>query len=807
MKGDSGDSLFLPGIMENQLEQYLKPGYSLGQWHIIQPIHKTLIPSFLATRTESPLDRENCVSIKIIPPAKFSHKWWDYLGKRQAIFPKNQDAPFMIWKDYGEQQLDIQTKVYYLVTEYASGGTLQDFQQQYPQNKIPTEQFFFIFQQMMGVIQYAHQNKIIHGAIQLDDWYLTPQGWKLGNFDLASLLSCNLGYLAPEILEGNLPTYASDIWSLGICSYLMLTNKLPYYGNTIAEIQNNIQCQSLDWPLDFIRATPDSIHGLLFYLIKQMLQPNQKKRPCIEDIVQSLAKGMLWLSGDARRQYAERISGQLVQADVRPQNEFLRQFSKLPQLNQIPQIPKANAACPLPILSHPTTPQPLPQEGKAKFALLPPSPQVVNIFSMPESQLHADHHPDNPNLASSNPVIKASDKNNQASLKPGNVAPPSVVVSPQYTALLPKYRFAWTRLFFCLLLLVVIFSGLAWYYDWSSIYLDWTGTSTISPFTFHLQAQPEYPDFCWRIGLVTDTGVFPESLHEAQWYIIAQHANGLQQENIIDWETLQQNNLLWEVPLHFPNGKVALCVKAQSDSTQSPLISQILYLDIKKSFEERQAFAKVQELANSLEKESQPFLKVIQAYQDYLKQYPSSYFQTRILAKIQELQDQELKYQYNFILAMTQKQPPPLDNIVARCEEFLVKYPQQPQSPKIQEILHYYRFWMASNEYSVTLVNGSITTFWKADSYVKVFVADKEVFKTEKIANNNHPRWDKNFKISWKSGDGIAVEFWDYDPLNKDDRYFRIEDRGPMAIQLLNGRIGDNKIWLEFAVVLPQKTW
>ena len=64
------------------------------------------------------------------------------------------------------------TKFYFLIFEYCNGGTLQDFLEQYQKkyNKAPSEEKVqYIMRQIIHVIKYLHNKKIVHTNISLDN--------------------------------------------------------------------------------------------------------------------------------------------------------------------------------------------------------------------------------------------------------------------------------------------------------------------------------------------------------------------------------------------------------------------------------------------------------------------------------------------------------------------------------------------------------------------------------------------------------------------------------------------------------------
>lgn len=97
---------------------------------------------------------------------------------------------------------------------------------------------------VLTAVEYAHANRIIHGDIAPQDIIVSPDGEvKLTDFGLWPTVSgcravadkCamrSVHYQAPEITEGAAPTPSSDIYSIGVILYEMLTGQLPFSGAT-----------------------------------------------------------------------------------------------------------------------------------------------------------------------------------------------------------------------------------------------------------------------------------------------------------------------------------------------------------------------------------------------------------------------------------------------------------------------------------------------------------------------------------------------------------------------------------------------
>jgi serine/threonine protein kinase len=101
--------------------------------------------------------------------------------------------------------------------------------------------------QLCAALQYAHEQQIVHGNIQLSSILMqNDQHILLTNFSMKSIYQegkplvaqieeGNQAYIAPEQVVGMLSP-ASDIYAVGILLYRLLTGHLPYDGESAGEI-------------------------------------------------------------------------------------------------------------------------------------------------------------------------------------------------------------------------------------------------------------------------------------------------------------------------------------------------------------------------------------------------------------------------------------------------------------------------------------------------------------------------------------------------------------------------------------------
>lgn len=135
---------------------------------------------------------------------------------------------------------------YYLILEYVEGMTLKDYMAKNP--KMPVETIVHIAKQIADGLSHAHQNGIIHRDIKPQNILMNNDlTCKITDFGIAraygdtTLTQTNqmLGtvyYLSPEQARGNVATAQSDIYSLGILIFEMITGQIPFKGESAVAI-------------------------------------------------------------------------------------------------------------------------------------------------------------------------------------------------------------------------------------------------------------------------------------------------------------------------------------------------------------------------------------------------------------------------------------------------------------------------------------------------------------------------------------------------------------------------------------------
>ncbi|MBQ8151417.1 MAG: Stk1 family PASTA domain-containing Ser/Thr kinase, partial [Firmicutes bacterium] len=137
--------------------------------------------------------------------------------------------------------------IHYIVMELIEGRTLSDYIK--AQGAMSYPKVIALAKQIASALSFAHKNHIIHRDVKPHNVMLTPNGTaKITDFGIAKAVNSativdntegiigSVHYFSPEQARGGYVDEKSDIYSLGIVMYEMITGKVPFNGDNPVNI-------------------------------------------------------------------------------------------------------------------------------------------------------------------------------------------------------------------------------------------------------------------------------------------------------------------------------------------------------------------------------------------------------------------------------------------------------------------------------------------------------------------------------------------------------------------------------------------
>lgn len=162
--------------------------------------------------------------------------------------------------------------IYYIVMELVEGITLKKYIEKKARLSVK-EAISIAIQVSMG-IEAAHNNHIIHRDIKPQNIIISKEGKvKVTDFGIAKAATSNtitsnvmgsVHYTSPEQARGGYSDEKSDIYSLGITMFEMLTGRVPFNGETTVAIAIKHIQEDMPSPREYVSEIPNSVEQIVF---------------------------------------------------------------------------------------------------------------------------------------------------------------------------------------------------------------------------------------------------------------------------------------------------------------------------------------------------------------------------------------------------------------------------------------------------------------------------------------------------------------------------------------------------------------
>ncbi|KAI3785766.1 hypothetical protein L1987_44891 [Smallanthus sonchifolius] len=190
-------------------------------------------------------------------------------------------------------QIGMPSNICCVVVEYLPGGALKSYLIKNRRKKLPFKVVIQIALDLARGLSYLHSQKIVHRDVKTENMLLDKtRTVKIADFGVARVEASNpndmtgetgtLGYMAPEVLNGNPYNRKCDVYSFGICLWEIYCCDMPYPDLSFSEVTSAVVRQNLRPEIP--RCCPSSLANVM----KQCWDANPDKRPEMDEVVTML---------------------------------------------------------------------------------------------------------------------------------------------------------------------------------------------------------------------------------------------------------------------------------------------------------------------------------------------------------------------------------------------------------------------------------------------------------------------------------------------------------------------------------------
>lgn len=270
------------------------------------------------------------VAIKILKPEFISDQKFIESFRRESQNAASMSHPNIVnIYDVGREG-----NIHYIVMELIEGRALSDYIKE--QGPMPYPKVITLAKQIAAALAFAHKSHIIHRDVKPHNVMITPNGTaKITDFGIAKAVNAativdntdgivgSVHYFSPEQARGGYVDEKSDIYSLGIVMYEMLTGQVPFDGdNPVSIALQHINSEMVP-PSELVSGVPPALeHIIMKCCDKYPVNRYSSAEDLIEalnnlEFVGSVVGDSVLMGGskDQSRTRGEKIKGPIAETD------------------------------------------------------------------------------------------------------------------------------------------------------------------------------------------------------------------------------------------------------------------------------------------------------------------------------------------------------------------------------------------------------------------------------------------------------------------------------------------------------------
>ena len=193
--------------------------------------------------------------------------------------------------------------VYYIVMELIEGITLKEYISK--KGKLSVKEATSIAIQVSMGLEAAHSHGIVHRDVKPQNIIISKDGKvKVTDFGIAKAVTSNtvstnamgsVHYTSPEQARGGFSDQRSDIYSIGITLFEMVTGQVPFDGETTVEVAMKHLQQEITPPSELV---PDIPYSLEQIILKCTQKSSERRYASTEALIQDLKHSLVDPDGD-----------------------------------------------------------------------------------------------------------------------------------------------------------------------------------------------------------------------------------------------------------------------------------------------------------------------------------------------------------------------------------------------------------------------------------------------------------------------------------------------------------------------------